>query len=980
MECFIYSGYLDSKPIKELIQMIICKKKLLGIITLTWFLSFYPNTGLASTNYYYSNGQRISIEEIPNIRVYRLPTNKEKVVDLKSCFLKQIHPKSYYYKLDKAVENKDLIEKYFRLFNNKPIQLPVYKETNTGEELIITDDYLVSFNNSLSDKEIKEIIDKELNSEIIELLHYVLDGKGYFLRIREPNDNVVELSNKCIEEGWCNWAQPNFVRKTYLNSTPSDSYYIQQWHLQNVDSAQAWDITKGSTNITVAIIDDGVDWFHEEFATPGKITKKYNLVENNNDPSLAGTGDNTEKGLNVLLNLLGEKNFSHGTSVAGLAAASENGIGVVGVCPNCMLLPIRFLTSEISVGTIVSLTTSDKNSSEAIRKAVDEGADVINNSWSIGSFLPDIVRSAIDYAHSKGRNGKGSIVVFSAGNGSMTSCQTSPVYSPGNYLPVIAVGATDRNDNVTCYSSTGPELDVVAPGGTLEGDIVTTDLVGPLGYSPKNAFDTFTLSAVAFGGNWQLDLFDLFSKDQGVLNSWSLDFVDINNQSYKYESSAMFLGIPDGLGITTSFPGPILTTTVLPNLPSSGVPLIKDIYFNLDITHSYAYDIVPIITNPIGGNVDIRQKFPGFFPESPFIPINRANVYHTDNLPSFELDNKGNYTNSFNGTSAAAPIVSGLVGLILSVNPNLTYKQVDQILKETADKVDPSFANYKNNGHSDTYGFGRINAFKAVQKASNNTIVGIDNSNPATGNASEIEPNNGVATANEIKLPVNIQGNASQSDSGDLQIDLGAGDVVVLHDLFKFTLSMSSKIAINLDNKSSADLELFLLDGQASQTIAQSTNAPGNDERIDIQLNTGTYLVAVGALTGAGSYSLSIKENTSLGTDTSPPVVPSGNNESDLTVDGIDSLNASANFKRYKVRLTISGTNLRSITSCSAYSKIGGLGVRIKPADFTLSPQASSKAINVIIPISRNLKQLGKVDINIDCDNGTSQVKTITLK
>ena len=131
------------------------QKRLLYFEILSSLIILVNRPSFASTNYYYSNGQKISIEEVRDKKVYRFNTNKEKTIKLKSSDLKQVLPKSYYYKLDKPIEDKSFLEKYFRLFDNKLIELPIYKESITGEELIITDEYLASFRKDLTDEQIQ---------------------------------------------------------------------------------------------------------------------------------------------------------------------------------------------------------------------------------------------------------------------------------------------------------------------------------------------------------------------------------------------------------------------------------------------------------------------------------------------------------------------------------------------------------------------------------------------------------------------------------------------------------------------------------------------------------------------------------------------------------------------------------------------------------------------------------------------------------
>lgn len=89
-------------------------------------------------------------------------------------------------------------------------------------------------------------------------------------------------------------------------------------------------------------------------------------------------------------------------------------------------------------------------------------------------------------------------------------------------------------------------------------------------------------------------------------------------------------------------------------------------------------------------------------------------IYTTDRLGKMGYNPDGNYTDSFGGTSSSCPGVAGTAALILSVNPGLTWLQVKEILKNTADKIDPEGGKYDKRGHSIYYGYGRINAEKAV--------------------------------------------------------------------------------------------------------------------------------------------------------------------------------------------------------------------------------------------------------------------------
>ena len=80
-------------------------------------------------------------------------------------------------------------------------------------------------------------------------------------------------------------------------------------------------------------------------------------------------------------------------------------------------------------------------------------------------------------------------------------------------------------------------------------------------------------------------------------------------------------------------------------------------------------------------------------------------------------DPEGLYTNEFGGTSSATPLAAGIGALVLSVNPNLTAEQVREVLRKSCEKIDPNNARYNSNGFSETHGYGRVNARRALEIA-----------------------------------------------------------------------------------------------------------------------------------------------------------------------------------------------------------------------------------------------------------------------
>jgi predicted outer membrane repeat protein len=174
---------------------------------------------------------------------------------------------------------------------------------------------------------------------------------------------------------------------------------------------------------------------------------------------------------------------AHGTLCAGVAAAKgNNGIGVAGIAWNCRIMPIRIDSAQ------GSSTSADR--ATAIRWAATHGADILSNSWGWGptaiiiSAVADVTRPG-----GIGRDGKGCLVCFAAGNDGGPITQGSSASWP----EVISVGATDHNDVRWPYSNYGPQLDLVAPSG-CDGEwcggvfatLWTTDLTGPVGNSVFN--------------------------------------------------------------------------------------------------------------------------------------------------------------------------------------------------------------------------------------------------------------------------------------------------------------------------------------------------------------------------------------------------------------------------------------------------------------------------------------------------------------
>jgi len=231
-----------------------------------------------------------------------------------------------------------------------------------------------------------------------------------------------------------------FAEADYLafaTAAPNDTYFTNQWGLENtgqtikgqagtidadINAPTAWNTTTG-INVRVAILDTGIDQNHEDLS--GKIVLQANFTT-------SGTLDDL---------------YGHGTHVGGIVAAvTDNGKGVAGGCPDCVLMNGKVLRDD-GAGAYSWIANG-------ITWAADNQAKVINLSLG-GSASSRTLQKAVNYAWNKG-----AVVVAAAGN----SANQSKTY-PAAYANAIAVAATNNKDQKASFSSYGAKwVDVAAPG------------------------------------------------------------------------------------------------------------------------------------------------------------------------------------------------------------------------------------------------------------------------------------------------------------------------------------------------------------------------------------------------------------------------------------------------------------------------------------------------------------------------------------
>src|SRR5262249_30696916 len=281
------------------------------------------------------------------------------------------------------------------------------------------------------------------NVRIVRELDYA--SNGYLLEV-PPGDsglNAVVLANVYYESGLVLFAHPNFVKQVRWKTTTAypesvvvsaepgqavtdraGDFLPQQWHLTTAKVTDAWSsVTRGSSGIKVAILDDGVDVLHPELST--KIADQFDFAD--------GVANGSPK----------SPDDKHGTACAGVATAA--GAKAFGSAPGCSLIAIR---------TPQFLGVDDE--AKMFTWAADHGADVISCSWGpadgTGSVdrLPDATRTAIHEVvrpGGRGRGGKGIAIFWAAGNGNESVSNDGYASNPD----VIAVAASTSAETKAPY-------------------------------------------------------------------------------------------------------------------------------------------------------------------------------------------------------------------------------------------------------------------------------------------------------------------------------------------------------------------------------------------------------------------------------------------------------------------------------------------------------------------------------------------------
>ena len=506
-----------------------------------------------------------------------------------------------------------------------------------------------------------------------------IDTKG-LIRLKIESHKTVEQSiAEMNNDANVEYAQPNFLYR--LNATPNDPRYAQLWGLNNtaqtivsaggpgspsatgnpgtsgndMNLPEAWEHITNCNSIIVAVVDSGVNYNHEDLAanmwdgTPTYPKHGYNFYDNNDDP----------------MDLNG-----HGTHVAStIGAVGNNNLGSVGVCWNTKIMALRVSDAAGSIATadIVS----------AVNFAVTNGAKVINMSLSGGNF-----DNAFDSALNNARN-SGVVAVVAAGNDGVNNDNgTDPVY-PCNYTHanLICVAAVNQRYDLASFSNYGStSVDVAAPGvnivsgwngnSTVLTDSLSTGWTSSTTTTSGWGYGTVstnigTVNTLANPSNYGGVNTYNDNTDDRIWKSFNLTAYAAATISY-YSVWDFSSGDTMRAYVNSAAGDPVTANNIFDS--SSASSNDEFVYWEADISNY----VSP--TTTVGFRFTSNASGNNFGMIITLLEINGVSIAN-------------NVYNVLQGTSMATPHVAGLAAMVMAYNPNYTYTEVVESIKNGGEVV-----------------------------------------------------------------------------------------------------------------------------------------------------------------------------------------------------------------------------------------------------------------------------------------------------
>jgi thermitase len=448
------------------------------------------------------------------------------------------------------------------------------------------------------------------------------------------------------------YVQPNYLY--HVSTIPDDYEFASQWGLKNtgqtinrtvgivgydINAESAWDTTTECGGVVIAVLDTGVNYSHkdlsdnmwngdacvDELGTPmGGCIHGYDFVENDKDP----------KDL-----------FGHGTHVAGIIAAKGNdGNRISGVCWNAKIMAVRVLD--------VSGYGSTDNIVSGINFAIKNGAKILNASW--GDYYYDqILYDAIEVAREHNV-----LFIASSGNSNLNNDLYPQYPASFDLANIISVGAMDQKGNLAYFSCYGTSsVDIAAPGTNILSDYPAQMVEANEYYSSwKREWGWEYEDYIDGQGNFKGSLNNYKIRNNMDSRAYGIYNLTINNPEIIILKFDLWrYSIQDGVNIVSM-------------VYNTGGQYPNNNLFTLDNEHSnYAYNLTPLKTDTI--SLGFRFLTTSVLANEGIMigPLIVSRWYHYNNATTCLY---------LNGTSMAAPFVTGVAGLVWSANTGLTYAQV----------------------------------------------------------------------------------------------------------------------------------------------------------------------------------------------------------------------------------------------------------------------------------------------------------------
>jgi subtilisin family serine protease len=430
-----------------------------------------------------------------------------------------------------------------------------------------------------------------------------------------------------------------------LEIYPLGGKQIVDYGVSKIEAPGAWALGYRGQGVKVGIFDSGIDINHPDLAVAGGI-------------DLVGDG-----------NGLDDCN-GHGTHVAGIVGAANNGNHTVGVAPSAQLYSMRLADCDWAGGTVSKMITG-------LEWAIDNGIDVVNMSFGFGVqgvSIPTILSEAADAAFAETYR-RGVLLIAASGNSS-----TPYVGYPAAHPDIVAVGATDDQDNLGTFSQWGTDQELTAPGVTnLSSWPVGTGQSTTLTVDSDNGRE---LEAIAME-------FAALTRKQGVTAQvvyaglgTAVEFAGVNCMG---RTALMTRGGPTfAQKAEAAMNAGCAAAIIHNNQPGS---------FNGTLgtaTTSDGRAWIPVVSITLDDGLYLKNQI--------------------DSRPTTAtlINIMGNLLVA-SGTSMASPHAAGVAALVLSKNLRLSPDQVRAVLRGSAD--DLAIA-----GWDPVYGYGRVNARRAVEQ------------------------------------------------------------------------------------------------------------------------------------------------------------------------------------------------------------------------------------------------------------------------